>query len=301
MGDRHHIRTAVVRTVAAICRHLPELRGRGALAQWLGARLQPSGTSVITMRAGHRMVVPWSSRQAWIPAFTGHYDDALIALLADRMSPGATVVDVGASVGFWTVPLAVRAREVGARVVAVEPLPHNVALIQRSLCLNGVDEHTVLVPVAVGSRRARLAICSEPGGVGNAAIDDPTDALGRPEIGTVEVYPLDDLLAGTAGPVVAIKLDVEGYELEVLRGAERTIREHRPTILGEFSAWWLERRGEPPSAPWVWATDHDYRVYEVVPRRMRRWSDRQEPTLVPRPAPVVAPRGELLLEPDPGQ
>ena len=63
------------------------------------------------------------------------------------LAPAALFVDVGANLGFFSVYAAVR----GARVVAFEPLLANAALLNASLCLNGLEGHVTLRAVAAAS------------------------------------------------------------------------------------------------------------------------------------------------------
>jgi hypothetical protein len=66
-----------------------------------------------------------------------------------------------------------------------------------------------------------------------------------------------------------VKIDIEGFELSALRGAERFISEHRPVILGEFSTIWSKERGLPADAAQIWARDHDYATLELRESRAR--------------------------------
>lgn len=137
------------------------------------------------------------------------------------LSP-ATVVDVGAHVGQFS--LLISALHPGARIVAFEPMPEAAATWRRLFDGNG---HAVLHTVAIGARTgsATLHVSARTDSSSLLPIGDGQRSAfpGTGEAGTmqVEVTPLGAFLS--AGDIVRpalLKIDVQGYELEVLRGAE---------------------------------------------------------------------------------
>lgn len=284
--------------IAAVVASLPDLRGRGWLAhRW--ARSGPhDGDWTIRMRRGHRMVVPRSALQSWEAAFTGEYDDRELDLVRPHIAPGSTVLDVGASVGFWTVALACTTP--AATVVAVEPLPTNVAVLERNVARNGVADRVSVRTCALGAHEGVAYADVEPGGIGNAWLVDEARAGGRPlgALARVEVRTLDSIELGD-DRCSFVKLDVEGLEMDVLRGGDAFVARHRPAILGEFHWKMMTRRGVDPDAPLPWARDRGYDGFEVVRAPARRWNP-----LAPRPLGLVPvtdrrahPTFELLLLP----
>jgi FkbM family methyltransferase len=146
------------------------------------------------------------------------------------------VVDVGANVGHYTLRLAQLVGKRG-RVIAVEPVPRNFELLAANV-------------VAAGCSNVSLF---------NMALSESTDSLGmhiprrkdgrfndyRAAISgdeatlTVPATRLDALQI--PGPVSLIKLDVEGHELQVLRGARQTIRDFEPVVIAESQNPHVER------------------------------------------------------------
>lgn len=300
------------RFLAGLSRVLPGVRGRGRAALmahgWVAPRLGagPRRMWEIPMLRGHRMTVPWSTNQAWVAAFTGGYDDAEIDLLVGCAERGTFFMDVGASLGFWTVPLAAAASQQGARVLAVEPLESNLEVLSENIRRNGLAGNVDLLPVALGAGPGRAVAAVDRGGVGNAALDPPSwGDGGRPTGAAVESVPvaaLDDLELPQGCRDLrcsAVKVDVEGWEMAVLEGAAAFVAQHRPVILGEFSIPWMRMRGIPHDAPQSWAESAGYRCHEVVLARGRRSSDKRSVTLVPRRAGEARCGGSLLLTPSP--
>jgi FkbM family methyltransferase len=136
---------------------------------------------------------------------------------------GGTFVDAGASIGFVTVRAARRAD----RVVAVEPHPVRFAYLERNVKLNGLTNVTC-VNCALGAGRGTLTMFDLDPTLGPHPVDISTSP-GRGSRFDVDVRALDDLVSE---PVTMLKVDVEGAELEVLRGA-RNLLATRPLVYVE--------------------------------------------------------------------
>lgn len=264
------------------------------------------------MRGGYRMHVPRNSAQSWQAAFTATYDDEELELLRTHVEPGSVVLDVGASLGFYTVPLALAARRTGGRVVAVEPVGANCDVIRRNVELNGLQGVVTVVPVALGARREEVVLHVETGGTGNATIVsdlDPREVERHDRDGgtgateAAQVHRLDDLDPPALRPqerCSLVKIDAEGFEMGILAGATAFIDANRPVIHAEFHPAWLRTRGVDAAAPQRWAADHGYDCAELVYHRVHPASDRRRISLRPLPSPATARSGSgLLLVPRP--
>src|SRR3954451_12911592 len=100
----------------AIGRTLPEVRGRGRVAVALSSLLMKAGADPIvkgTMAGGHLMRLDCRVPLHCWAFFSGRYDDRKIGVLRSLMRPGGIALDVGANIGFYTVPLAIQAKAIG--------------------------------------------------------------------------------------------------------------------------------------------------------------------------------------------
>jgi len=148
------------------------------------------------------------------------YHTHLLDRLPDFVpSPGWIVFDIGANVGVFTVQQAVR----GAQVFAFEPNPSCYRRLCRNLARNGLGESVTARNCALGRTRGLGGlVVGENTLVGRVVVNGARPDARAPLV-TVEA--LDDLLPelGVA-QIDLLKLDVEGSEAEVFRGAETTLR-----------------------------------------------------------------------------
>ena len=175
-------------------------------------------------------------------------------------------IDVGANAGTWSVKLS---RCVGASgtVVAYEALPHYSRAL--TLVTKLIRARNVVVrAVAVGDTERVIGLrWRTDGGQGLGGLTH-VEPYSRPHAGVLAVpmVPLDkDLEALRIDPsrVAFIKIDVEGAELEVLRGADNLLRVGRPAVYLEAEPKWLARWGHSVSDVFDHMRKYNYKSYLV--------------------------------------
>jgi FkbM family methyltransferase len=178
-----------------------------------------------------------------------HEIDVLLSLLR---FPGL-VVDVGANMGAHTVPVAIELARQGRTMLAFEPQPVIFQQLCANLALNGLM-NVLALPYACGSEPGVVTFAAPDyrregnfGGVSMSAHGGISAVL------TAPCHPLDEMVRQS--PVALIKIDVEGFELEVLKGARNTIERCHP-------AMYVENDRVEKSAPLIqWLMDRDYRLW----------------------------------------
>lgn len=260
---------AVRAGLAGVTRRLPaEYRGRGRVLRLLDEQVSKDPPYVIApMKLGYRMRVDLRSRTEVFAYYTGRYDTALIASARRLLTTDGVAFDVGANVGFWTVPLALD----GARVVAYEPVPSNATRVRENADLNAVahrvEVREVALSDAVGEITLSLREDFERGaGTGNAAVViDATDEHFASCVAAVDT--LDSQAdALEIDRLDVVKLDVEGHEDFVLRGARASLERFRPTLYVEWNRHYYDRRGVDPTE----AFEHALRGLDYVVLRRDR-------------------------------
>ena len=136
------------------------------------------------------------------------------------LRPGMTVVDVGANLGYYSL-LASRLVGTSGRVIALEPNSENCRLLLSSLRLNG-STNVELLPVAADVATGWAYYSTHVGS--NGGLIDGGDLLAHPGV-VVPTFRLDELVSGR---VDFLKMDVEGAEGRVVRGATGIIERDRP-------------------------------------------------------------------------
>lgn len=154
---------------------------------------------------------------------------------AGVMRTGGVFVDVGANIG----ALAIYALKSGAfsNVVAVEPDPHNFAILTRNIALNKFESRVWAIEAAASATAGQLMLARHRKNYGAHSVESTVHSKPEECIG-VRALALDDILAlhGIAPEQVAlVKIDVEGHELSVLDGM-RSLLQARVPILVELTA-----------------------------------------------------------------
>lgn len=148
-------------------------------------------------------------------------EPAVLRYIQRALKPGDTFVDSGANIGFYSV---VASKAVGStgRVIAVEMMPSTATLLREHLAMNECSNSTV-AEVALSSQAGRKVRAFIPDGQwGQATIG--AQAQGRKGTNiTVETTTLDLLLADFQ-KVRLMKMDLEGVEADVLRGASAALQ-----------------------------------------------------------------------------
>ena len=180
------------------------------------------------------------SRQIFI---AGCFDPNEFAFLDRFLSPGMTFIDVGANEGVYSV---FAARRVGSEgtVWAFEPSRRELDRLRRNLELNGLTARVFPAALAEsgGSGELRVAGYEHEGQNTLGEFSFNTTELARKE--AVEIATLDAIVEReNPARIHLIKMDIEGAELRMLRGAYETLRHYRPILLFEVMDEALRRQG----------------------------------------------------------
>ena len=200
-----------------------KLLARRGVAQ-ARARRGPDPPVVLTDSRGARFELLDRSEVAAFLEHGGHFESAELDLLRDYLRPGDAALDVGANLGHFTATMA-RAVEPGGQVHAFEPLAANRERLARTLELNGLANVRVEA-AAAGATAGEVELTDYGQGYGSWATTrpreiDPRGGAGEPAVTRAVPQVTLDAYAAAHGleRIAALKVDVEGAELEVLSGA----------------------------------------------------------------------------------
>jgi FkbM family methyltransferase len=207
--------------------------GRGAIPRFIGKYLGRNMKTAIRTASGAYLAVEPSSLDVYatISAAGGLWESRVLDACLSAIRQRDIFYDIGANVGFMSIEIASRYRG-SVKVIAFEPILALARSVVRSAQLNGLDNIRVL-PIMLGST------------IGQGELFIPSHSIHAstvPRESGTSVFlcartTLDELvMSGGLPPPSVIKIDVEGSELEVFRGAERVIAQYAPTIVFEADA-----------------------------------------------------------------
>jgi FkbM family methyltransferase len=183
----------------------------------------PEGAEIITRKENYSTGIYVHS----VPDF------AEMFFLAHLLRPGDLFVDVGANIGMYSIWVS---HATGASTLALDPVPGTFETLRKNIRLNDLEALIESLRTAVGDVAGDVLMTSNKGGLDHIVQKQVEGAI------QVPVARIDDLLIGRCP--FAMKIDVEGFELQALRGAAATLRDRRlKAIIIELADWILTRYG----------------------------------------------------------
>jgi len=165
------------------------------------------------------------------------------------LRPGDLFVDVGANIGSY----AIWAAELGAEVIALEPADDTFVLLEENVALNGY-------PI----KMIRAAAGATPGTARFTIGWDCVNRLDPDGIAEIAVITIDSIIGNRA--IAGMKVDVEGFEIDVLRGCEQALSEHRVRLIQlEWNSTSMQAVGTDRGPVADLLAKHDYSLYCADP------------------------------------
>ncbi|MEH2496233.1 FkbM family methyltransferase [Bradyrhizobium sp. AZCC 1678] len=206
----------------------------------------------------------WSNRQTY---FLGRFYDLPTQLvLLSSLRPSDTFVDIGANEGMISL-LASRLVGDHGRVLAFEPNPVPRAIFTSAIERNGIENIHVF-SFGLGSREEVLTLKVPKGNSGEASFAKSNYSSNDLNKVECQLKVADGMLRAEAPRL--IKIDVEGFEFNVLNGLSETLKQHRPGLILEMSGQ-LARNAETSLAEIsTFLRDRHYRPYMLAIRSRRK-------------------------------
>lgn len=197
--------------VAAMLRYL----------RWqIGSRLVSGGVAVDYVNDSRLLVRPGMTG-ATCNIYAGLHEFEDMAFVLHCLRKEDVFVDIGANIGSYTV---LAGGAVGAQCFSIEPIPATFERLKDNIHLNGMSDHITALNIGIGEKEGVLRFTSDLDTVNHVLSDDEANNTSFSE---VPVHQLDDVLSEVE-PVM-IKIDVEGFETNVIKGAEAVLA--KPSLL----------------------------------------------------------------------
>lgn len=247
-----------------LTRHQPIATLSRVLRWQLATRIFPSSYMIPFVNAS-KLLVRRGMLGATGSVYFGLHEFSDMSFLLHLLRNTDVFYDVGANVGTYTI---LAASAVGARTVSFEPIPSTYSALVDNVRLNRVDELVRTLNVGVGSQSGEVKFSVEFDVMNHAlASDDQTTQSISAPVVTI------DELASHESPT-AVKIDVEGYESEVILGSLKTLSNKAvKAILIELNGFGA-RYGFNEDEVHTTLLDHGFGafVYEPFSRELNRIS-----------------------------
>ncbi|MGY4535760.1 FkbM family methyltransferase [Mucilaginibacter sp. UYNi724] len=145
--------------------------------------------------------------------YCGLHEFEDMAFLLHLLRPDDLFIDIGANIGSYTM---LASAEAGANTIAIEPIPQTFGYLTQNIALNNIGNKATALNIGLGKEKGVLKFTKTYDTANHVATDADTDVI------KVNVDTLDNILNGKT-PVL-LKIDVEGFESEVLNGAANTLK-----------------------------------------------------------------------------
>jgi FkbM family methyltransferase len=259
---------------ASALRSLPYVPGKlrvGRLLNEILTGFYEEGLVHFELKRGISVRIDLRSKAEWRSYWTGKYDDEVIDTLLGLVDRRGDVIDVGAQVGFYALAFAEELES--GTVHAFEPVRSNAQRLSENVKENQKEEVVDIYQIALGDRQKRAHV--EVEGKGRSTTGNAFEVRGKVEefaegTETVEYAPLDSVTEINPENCRLIKVDIEGGEVNFLKGAEKFIQRGRPYIYGEFNAFWLEMYDQDFNEVISMCEEWGYEVFEIEKGRVRK-------------------------------
>lgn len=147
--------------------------------------------------------------------YCGLHDFEDMAFVLHFLRKEDLFIDIGANIGSYTL---LSASEVGAETVSFEPIPQTFSSLKANITLNNIDNITKAFNIGLGSQKGILKFTTSLDTVNHVATERESGTI------DVQIEKFDDIINLTKPTL--IKIDVEGFETEVLKGMENALKSH---------------------------------------------------------------------------
>lgn len=238
--DREPDNDAVIQQKLRAWSNTPELRTEFMTAPEFRAKnpdmayMNETNIVIKEIEENLRLFVDLSDYVIGLNIIRGSYERSELDLVRKVVHSGQTVLDIGANIGLFSMIMAARVGP-GGHVYAFEPMPMNADLLERSIAENRFTERVTLERAAVGAEPGEIQMIMPDYRLTSGGAHVYTSSMELHAHHTVSTVPLLHLDSyGIKQPVSFIKIDVEGAEPLVFRGADALLRRDRPIILSEL-------------------------------------------------------------------
>lgn len=176
-----------------------------------------------------------SSDDDYLTAIGNDFEPHMVKLFKALVTPQDVVADIGANIGLTALLFS----DLASKVIAFEPSPSTYEILNKNL-LRAHVSNIETINFGLGEQTENLTITFARNNRSGGYISDKI----RPKIGHVTeqicIDTLDRFFANSDAPPSFLKIDVEGFEMHVIKGGDKFLRKHRPTVVMEMNHFCLD-------------------------------------------------------------
>ncbi len=244
-----------------------KLPGRERLSQWL----KPSGETNASFYGGivwlnDEDIAIYTTADNFIERAiltTGTYEDEINKAIRLSLKTGGVALDIGANIGLQSLRMSQAAGSDG-KVIAFEPLQYLQKKFKKNIGLNKAN-NIILLPYALSDQESKAEFKIDPNTWNQGAFSIAGKQDGT-ELQNVEIKIGDDIPEIKAlSRLDLIKIDVEGFEFQVMKGLKNTLQKFKPRIIFEYDMKYWPANGQDIAECFNFLTSLGYKVYQVNP------------------------------------
>lgn len=196
----------------------------------------------------------------WSRWYDKNYEPETFDFLRQNVKPGATVLDLGAHMGLFSVVMSQLVGKEG-RVYSFEPTPSTRSVLKEVVKINGCDHNVRVRSEAVSKQKGTFFFYDTGDLVSNANSLVQTDrSANKIEVNAVS---LDEFAEEQNAVINCLKIDVEGAELDLLEGAKNVFKKMRPAALLSLHPASIKANKQSLESIWDTVKSYDMRmIYE---------------------------------------
>lgn len=223
--------------ISKVLRFLPPgMPGKARLSRHVLGSCLKARNVIVNGRDGTTFLVP-SLREpiGFYLLVDGVYEPKAINFVLELLKPGSVFIDIGANIGVYTIPAALKVGPTGY-VIAIEPSPRIFPFLEQNVVLNGLSNVRLIQCAALNSDNQTVPFYEAPvDHFGMGSLGAQFDANPIPVLTHTLDYLLDEQMVER---VDVIKVDVEGFEAAVFQGAKKILASNTPpVVVFEFCDW----------------------------------------------------------------
>jgi FkbM family methyltransferase len=199
----------------------------GKIAAKLKVMLHPHGHSMI--KKGHGKGLIWTHEISDLRYLTGDYEPEIAHYISTKAADGFSFIDIGANAGYYSLLAASKAKDDSQVILAIEPMEQNIEQIKNHIALNKLSQIQVL-PFAVSDSNRELEFSATANLAANTYNSESAFFQNAPKI-KIQAKSLDTICSDYSFKKLLLKIDVEGAEADVLKGASHLLASSKPEII----------------------------------------------------------------------